>query len=296
MNAGIVHAFDDGPWLFAGPMLVAVVGLCVRRGHGADGTAPRALRTPPRVGRGVGAALGGRGTSRPGGAALALGAAAAIDFAGSFTAHPLPGRVLHSERLAFDAEHMLERMRLFLIILLGVSVHSIGRVISGGHAGQLTLPAALGGFVALVSLWFTYFGAAERVVVCHAATSEDPIRTIHLGNNVLYGVVVGLVGFAAGAELVIAHPDAALAGLGGVLPLGGPALYVAAQGVYFRMTTRRDWLPRVDGAVLLGLAAAGAYWLPAMVTLLLLVVVLLGLAVYLSRARETAEAGGVPLS
>jgi low temperature requirement protein LtrA len=29
MNAGIVHAFDHGPWLFVAPVLVAVVGLCV---------------------------------------------------------------------------------------------------------------------------------------------------------------------------------------------------------------------------------------------------------------------------
>lgn len=62
------------------------------------------------------------------------------------------------------------------------------------------------------------------------------------------------------------------------------------------MTTRRDWLPRAGGAVLLGLAAPGAYWLRAMVTVALLVVVLLALAVYLARTRETAEARGVPLS
>jgi hypothetical protein len=52
-------------------------------------------------------------------------------------------------------------MRLFLIILLGESVLSIGRAISGDRPEPLTLLAGLGGFVALVSLWFTYFGAAD---------------------------------------------------------------------------------------------------------------------------------------
>jgi low temperature requirement protein LtrA len=35
--------------------------------------------------------------------------------------------VTRTERRAFGAEHMLERMRLFLIILLGETVLSLGR-------------------------------------------------------------------------------------------------------------------------------------------------------------------------
>jgi low temperature requirement protein LtrA len=77
-------------------------------------------------------------------------------------------------------------------------VLSIGRAIPEDHSDPLTLLAAFGGIVALVSLWFTYFGRTEEVVV-------------------------GLVVLAAGAELVIAHPDDARAGLGGVLLLVGRA-------------------------------------------------------------------------
>ena len=143
-----------------------------------------------------------------------------------------------------------------------------------------------------MALWFLYFGRAERVAVRHASTTDDPIRTVHLGINVVYGVVAGLVVFAAGAELVIAHPDESRAGLGGVLLLGGPVLYLGAQAIYFRLTTGHDWLPRIAGAILLGHGAAAAFWLPAMVTIALLVIVLLTLAVHLSRARDrwTADA------
>ena len=50
--------------------------------------------------------------------------AAAIDLAGTWLAHPLPGRMLRSEHVEFDANHMIERCRLFLIIALGESVLS----------------------------------------------------------------------------------------------------------------------------------------------------------------------------
>jgi hypothetical protein len=79
---------------------------------------------------------------------------------------------------------------------------------------------------------------------------------------VIYGVVLGLVTFAAGAELVIAHPDETRSGLGGLLLLGGPILYLGGQAIYFRLTTRHDWLVRAVGAGLLGLGAVAAYWLP----------------------------------
>jgi low temperature requirement protein LtrA len=150
----------------------------------------------------------------------------------------------------------------------------------------LTLLAALGGFVALVCLWFAYFGRAEQLVVGHASGSDDPIRAIHLGNNVMYAVVIGLVVFAAGADLVIAHPGESQAGLGGVLLLGGPAVYVGAQAAFFLFTTRSDWPLRVIGAAVLGVGAAIAYWLPSMVVVALLVIVLLALAILLTRERE----------
>ncbi len=42
---------------------------------------------------------------------------AGIELVGTWLAHPLPGRLV-SENVAFDANHMLERCRLFLLIAL----------------------------------------------------------------------------------------------------------------------------------------------------------------------------------
>jgi low temperature requirement protein LtrA/transcriptional regulator with XRE-family HTH domain len=291
MNAGIAHAFGDGPWLFVVPLLGALAG----PGAYAAATAPTAhlrehfVRVLIWVGASAPLWIAGA-LSDPEVRLWLWGGAAVVDLLGTFTAHPLPGRVVHTERLPFDAEHMLERMRLFLIILLGETVLSIGRVISQNHSDPLTLLAALGGFLALVSLWFIYFGRAEQVAITHAASVEDPIRTVHLGINVIYLVVLGLVVFAAGAELVIAHPEEPRAGLGGVLMLGGPALYLGAQAIYFLMATGHDWLPRVVGAIVLGFGAAAAYWLPAMLAVVVLVVLLVALAVHLARERAATPA------
>jgi low temperature requirement protein LtrA len=44
------------------------------------------------------------------------GLAAGTDTIGRWLAHPIPGRRLHSENVPFDADHMLECCRLFLLI------------------------------------------------------------------------------------------------------------------------------------------------------------------------------------
>jgi low temperature requirement protein LtrA len=178
---------------------------------------------------------------------------------------------------------MLERMRLFLIILLGEAVLSLGRVISEHHSDALTLLMALGGFVALVCLWLVYFGGAEQLVVRHTSGTENPIRSVHLGINVIYGVVAGLVMLAAGSEIVLTHAHDRRSGVAGVLVLAGPMVYLLSQAIYFRVETGTGWLPRVIGAALLGVAAASAYWLPAYAVVALLVVILLALAVHLTR-------------
>jgi low temperature requirement protein LtrA len=286
MNAGIASAFTDGPWLFVIPLLIALVGGATFAAATAQNAHLRGHFLRVLVWSAASAPLWVAGASLDADRRLWFwGAAALIDLLGVFTEHRLPGQRAQTERLPFDVDHMLERMRLFLIILLGETVLSIGRAVSDNHSDPLTLVAALGGFIALVSLWFTYFGRAERSALDHASTTDDPIRTAHLQINVIYAVVLGLVTFAGGAELVIAHPDEPQSGLGGVLLLGGPVLYLGGQAIYFHLTTGRDWQARVLGAGLLAVGAVGAYWLPATVAIAMLVIILVALAVHLSMDR-----------
>jgi low temperature requirement protein LtrA len=112
---------------------------------------------------------------------------------------------------------------------------------------------ALGGFI--VCLWMMYFGRAEQLVLRHTSATENPIRSVHIGINVIYGVLVGLVMLAAGSELVLAHAHDPRAGVAGVLVLAGPMVYPGSQAIYFRVETGTGWLPRVIAAAVLGVAA-----------------------------------------
>jgi low temperature requirement protein LtrA len=56
--------------------------------------------------------------------------AAGLDIVGAWLAHPVPGRRLRSEHVAFPGAHMLERCRLFLIIALGETVLTTGTAVA----------------------------------------------------------------------------------------------------------------------------------------------------------------------
>ncbi len=296
MNAGITHAFDDGPWLFVVPLLMAVLGPSAYTAFSAPSAPLRGHFARVFIWGGVSASLWITGALLDAGLRLWLWAVAAgIDLIGAFTAHPLPGRALRSQRLPFDTEHIFERMRLFLIILLGETVLGIGRAVAENYSEPMTLLTAAGGFIALVSLWVVYFARGEQMAVAHASTVEDPIRIVHIGINSIYLVVIGLVMFAAGAELVIAHPEETRAGIGGVLLLGGPALYVGSQAIYFGTTVGRDWVPRAVGAAALAVGAAAAYWMPALAAVALVDLLAVVLAIYLARVDATRAAGAVPI-
>lgn len=138
----------------------------------------------------------------------------------------------------------------FLIILLGETVLSLGRVISEHYSDARTLLMALGGFIALVCLWAVSFGRAEHAVVRHTSATENPIRSVHTGINVIYGVLTGLVMLAAGIEIVLAHAHDHRAGISSVLVLAGPAIYLLSQAIYFWAETGTGWLSRAGGAAL----------------------------------------------
>jgi hypothetical protein len=71
-----------------------------------------------------------------------------------------------------------------------------------------------------------YFGRAEQQVLSRTSDTADPIHSVRIAINVIYGVVVGLVMLAAGIEIVLAHLHDANAGVPGVLVLAGPMTYL----------------------------------------------------------------------
>jgi integrase len=129
-----------------------------------------------------------------------------IDPAGTWLAHPLPGRKLRSEHVEFDADHMLERFRLFLIIALGESVLSSGTALADASSTLLTVVTGTCGLVTIVALWKLHFASSGRLMDSYVETTTDPILAARRTVNGLLVSVAGLIAAAVGNELVIAHP------------------------------------------------------------------------------------------
>ena len=131
MNAAIADAFETGGWAFVIPLLVIQAGRSILmvvvaptrmlREHYARLLCWIIATAPLWI---VGAISDAESRL------LWWSGAAVIDLAGTWLAHPLPGRMLRSEHVEFDANHMLERCRLFLIIALGESVLSSGTALA----------------------------------------------------------------------------------------------------------------------------------------------------------------------
>ena len=216
-------------------------------------------------------------------------AAAAVDLAGTWLAHPLPGRRLRSREVPFDGEHMIERLRLFLIIALGEAVLTTGTAIAAAPTRPLTVAAGVAGLAVVVSFWAMYFGGSDPLVARHLDRTPDPIRAARLGLNGTYLTLAALVALAVGNELVIARPDGDGSPALSLLLFGGALLYVASQTWYLRLTagtvSRARWA--ACAALLAGGCAAVA--LPRLAGLGLLLIVLGALTWHLIRDQPAPD-------
>ncbi|WP_062517126.1 low temperature requirement protein A [Demequina gelatinilytica] len=280
MNGAIGVAFEEGAWLFVVPLVLAGAVpsalSAVReqqsffRSHSRNMLVWVAASAPFWL---VGAAMD------PEARLWWWIAAATIDAVGVFSAHPVPRHVLEPTAVDYDAPHMFERMRLFLLILLGETILGIGGAIADAGPEPVVVAGVLGAFVAVVCLWYSYFGGAEELVVAEARGTRDPIGIVHRGIVVLLFVMAGLILLAAGADLVVAHAEDEHAGVGGALLLIGPAVFLAAQASYVIGAGMTRWRVRIAGALLLVLGSIAAPSLPPLAAVALLDVILVPIVV-----------------
>jgi len=78
--------------------------------------------------------------------------AATLDMTGTWLAHPVPGLVLRSENIEFDAAHLVERCRLFLIIALGEVVVTTGTAIAREASQPMTWLTGSCAFATMLAL------------------------------------------------------------------------------------------------------------------------------------------------
>ncbi|MCD0449127.1 low temperature requirement protein A [Actinocorallia sp. API 0066] len=290
MNAAISRAFGGGPWAFVVPMLLILLVVPAIGALLSPGPEMRRHYQRVLVWHAVATPLWIAGALAAPGPRLAWwGAAALIDLLGTLLAHPLPGRVFHSASVVFDAGHMLERLRLFLIIMLGETILTVGPAVADAPVDVPTVAGTTGVFVALVCLWGSYFGGGEDVIARHLATTRDPLRSVRLAINTTYATLTGLVLFAVGSELVIAHPLGHGSTPVALLLFGGTLLYLGAQAWYYRATIGRAWRERAVLCLVFALAGLAAPLLPPLAALALLNALLIPTAFTLARThRRTA--------
>jgi low temperature requirement protein LtrA len=164
---------------------------------------------------------------------------------------------------------MLERCRLFLIIALGETILTTGAAIA---AVSTTLMTVVTGTVALagtVALWALAFGRAGRLTLHYVETTRDPVRASRHAVNVLLVMVAGLIAVAVANEEVIAHPRGHTAALLRVLLVGGPILFLLAQGWYFWAVLQVRPRLRLIGSAALLLVGLAAVAVPPYIALIL---------------------------
>jgi low temperature requirement protein LtrA len=236
MNASITLAFTRSGWAFVLPLLVIQLGrtvwtivsldVPVRREHYQRVLVWFVVTTPLWL-AGALAAANGR--------VMWWALASGVELVGTWLAHPLPGRWLLSENVGFDADHMLERCRTFLLIALGESILTTGSAIIDVSGMGLTLPTLVTGTLAMVAttaLWAQGFGRSNRIIRRHVERTNDPIHASRHAVNAMTLMVAGVIALAVANQEVVSRPLGGTTWPLALLLAGGPFLFLCAQGWY----------------------------------------------------------------
>ena len=277
MNASLTRAFDDAAWVFVATLLAIQLGRTVwmlttgldpiNHEHFARTLVWLAATAPLWI---VGAAVS---------ADLRLAvwaAAAAIDLAGTWLAHPLVHRRLRSHRLEFGGEHLMERCRLFLLIALGETVVTPGAALTTAPIRVTTLATGTLAIAGTLCLWWLYF-RAEPIALRHVSGTEDVVYASRMAANGLLVIIAGLIALAAGNGLVIDHPTRNATVAVGLMLFGGPTLFLLAQAWYLRLVFGTAPRPQLVTIVALAIGCAAALAVSELVVALVVVAVLAGL-------------------
>jgi low temperature requirement protein LtrA len=239
MSVAIPDAFDGRAWLFVTGYLVLQVGRAAFLIVALRGRPHSEHFVNDLVWELFAGGLWVAGAVADGDTRLVLwGLAVAATYAGVATLHWLPGRgrridLEHSE---IAGAHLVERFRLFFIIVLGETVILMGDAFTDQPFEAERLLATAIAFTGTVALWWCYFQRAE-VIGAEAAETADDAGTVGLqGTWALTLMVIAVLGVAVADELAIAHPDDEPTLGFTILAFGGPALFLLAQAYFLRET------------------------------------------------------------
>ena len=207
-------------------------------------------------------------------------------------------RVLRS-RLAgvnFDADHLVERFGVFLIIALGESVVGIGATAANApHLSADTIGAVTASFVLVGALWWVYFVYATSAIRHALATAQiqtDIVRPVLSWGHLSF--VGAIIAVSVGLAEVVADPAARLSQSIAALLFGGTALYLATFG-YTRYRMFHTWsITRLTAAALTLALLPFAHRIPALAALSTLTVLVVALNVVEWAIVTTRTSGDLP--
>jgi low temperature requirement protein LtrA len=169
---------------------------------------------------------------------------------------PLLGRSRAADWRSAAGGHIAERCQAFVILALGESVLMTGGTLSDEIRWSApALAAFLVCFAGSVAMWWMYFDTGSRAGSRAIERTDEP-GLMAAGFHYVHAVLVaGIIGWAAADDLVILHPQAPVGTAVAALLLGGPALYLAGNGLYKRIVY--GWFPLSHwiGLALFALAA-----------------------------------------
>lgn len=219
--------------------------------------------------------------------------ALAIEYLGPLVGYWLPGMGrAPPETLAIKGEHLAERCALFVIIALGETVLTTGKIASAHMENPATPLVLASAFLSTVLMWWLYFHDGQERVADKAEESPAPQRTAqHLFAYGHLPIVAGMILTAVGEDFSISHPDQK-GSIGEAMALiGGPILFLA--GTAWMKTIASHLVPpsHVTGVILLAGAFLVAPFLPNIATQGLANLVLFAVALWeylaLRRARRS---------
>ena len=255
MSVAIPDAFGGRGWLFVTGYLLLQVGRSVFLIVALRGRALGEHFVNVLVWELLAGVLWVAGAIADADARLVLwGLAVVVTYSGAWAVHWLPGR---GQRVGVGETeiaggHLIERFRLFFLILLGETVLTAGTAFTDEPFELARLLALAIGFSGTVALWWCYFQRAEPIGVEVAETAEDAGAVGVLGTWTLTLIVLAVIGIAVAEALAIAHPaDEVTLGFA-ILAFGGPALFLLAQLVFHRAAVGR--VPRSRPLALAALA------------------------------------------
>jgi len=292
MSVAISDAFGGRAWLFVTGYLILQVGRCAFLIVALRGRPQGEHFVNNLVWELASGVLWVTGAIAHGDMRLLLWAVAIlIAYAGGWVQHWLPwrGRRVDLEHTEIAGGHLVERFRLFFIIVLGEIVLTTGTAFAEEPFELERLLALAIAFAGTVALWWCYFQRAELLGAGAARSAEDAGAVGLWATWTLTLIVLALIAIAVADEVAVAHPrDDATFGFT-VLAFGGPAVFLLAELLFQYATRERALRSRALGSVALAVLA-----IPAAQSTLIVGITLSGAVLTAVAISDTVQDGAPP--